>query len=124
MFIKACAYLGVCNGSGVRLFLYHSDKELGYHNFLDWGKEVPFIQAYLDCFTDYPVLHPSHPWFADKVRSLSGHLVLCKPKDPSASRCAQCKLSVGARMSGFWHSCPALLTALRPRAELLQVHMT
>ena len=78
MFIKACAYLGVCNGSGVRLFLYHSDKELGYHEFLDWAHEVPFIQDYLDCFTDYPVLHPSHPWFADKVGCLLGCLLIVR----------------------------------------------
>ena len=67
MFIKSCAYLGLCNGTGVRLFMYHSNGEAGYDRFLNWAKEVPYLQDYLDCFSDLPVLHPRHPYFAGKV---------------------------------------------------------
>ena len=67
MFIKACLYLDQCNGTAVRLFLYHSDRSPGYEGFLDWAQETSFVQDYLDCFTDYRVLHPSHPWFAHKA---------------------------------------------------------
>ena len=73
MFIKSCAYLGLCNGTGVRLFLYHSDTEQGYARFFDWGKEVPYMQAYLDCFSAYPVLHPQHPYFSGKVGQAEQH---------------------------------------------------
>ena len=77
MFIKACLYLGQCNGTAVRLFLYHSDKGLGYEGFQDWALETPWVQDYLDCFTNFRVLHPSHPWFANKASMLEPLLACC-----------------------------------------------
>ena len=65
MYLKGCAYLGHCDDSQVRYFMYQSVP----WKFDDWSAAKPWVKEYLDCFTDFPVRHPNHTSFVDQVMS-------------------------------------------------------
>ena len=76
-YIKACLYLGHCDGTGVRLFLHHDFDSYSrlpfamdkFKHFLDWGDSLPWFRPWIDCFTNEPIRHPNHTSFSNQVSS-------------------------------------------------------